>query len=151
MKKSKYMAGGGGMKKSKYRAGGGANKSTKGMTRGGGMKNTKGMANGGAMKGTKYMSLGGAAKSELKANPGMGKMPKSVVNALERTGAVAMTLAGGPLGMAAKGVLMRDKLKPKRPISGRAGGGAMKGTKGKSNGGAMKGTKMRAKGRGLYG
>ena len=35
------------------------------------------------MKGTKYMAMGGAAKSEMKANPGMGKMPKSVVDALE--------------------------------------------------------------------
>ena len=99
------------------------------------MKGTKYMANGGAMKGTKYMSKGGAAKSEMKANPGMGKMPKSVVKALERTGKVALTFAGGPIGMAAKSVLMRDKLKPKGPVSGRAGGGGMKGTKYKAKGG----------------
>jgi hypothetical protein len=59
MKKSKYMAKGGGMKKSKY------------------------MAKGGAMKGTKYMSMGGAMQSEVKAMPGVKKMPQSVINALE--------------------------------------------------------------------
>jgi hypothetical protein len=59
MKKSKYMAKGGGMKKSKY------------------------MAKGGAMKGTKYMAMGGAMKSEVKAMPGVKKMPQSVINALE--------------------------------------------------------------------
>jgi hypothetical protein len=123
------------MKKSKYMAGGGAMKGTKYKAKGGGMKKSKYMAKGGAMKGTKYMAMGGAAKSEVKANPGMGKMPKSVVDALERTGKVAMTLAGGPLGMAAKSVLMRDKLKPKGPVSGRAGGGGMKGTKYKAKGG----------------
>lgn len=116
-------------------AGGGAMKGTKYKAKGGGMKKSKYMAKGGAMKGTKYMAMGGAAKSEIKANPGMGKMPKSVVDALERTGKVALTFAGGPLGMAAKVALMRDKLKPKGPVSSRAGGGGMKGTKYKAKGG----------------
>ena len=58
------------MKGTKYRAGGG------------GMKGTKGKAKGGEMKGTKYMSMGGAAQAEMKANPGMGKMPRSVMSAL---------------------------------------------------------------------
>ena len=51
------------------------------MAKGGGMKGTKGMAKGGGMKGTKYMSMGGAARAEMKANPGMGKMPGSVMSA----------------------------------------------------------------------
>ena len=50
------------------------------MAKGGGMKGTKGMAKGGGMKGTKYMSMGGAARAEMKANPGMGKMPGSVMS-----------------------------------------------------------------------
>ena len=75
------------------------------------------MAKGGAMKGTKYMSLGGAAKSEMKANSGMGKMPKSVVAALEGVGTRAQGQAN-----------------------------VLKGTKYKAGGGAMKGTKYRAKG-----
>ena len=52
------------------------------MAKGGGMKGTKGMAKGGGMKGTKYMSMGGAARAEMKANPGMRKMPASVMSAL---------------------------------------------------------------------
>ena len=87
------------------------------------------MAKGDAMKGTKYMSMGGAAKSEMKANPGMGKMPKSVVAALEGVGTRAQGQAN---------VLKGTK--------GMAKGGAMKGTKYKAGGGAMKGTKYRAKG-----
>jgi len=121
-------------------------KGTKYMAKGGGMKGTKYMAKGGAMKGTKYMSLGGAAKSEMKANPGMGKMPKSVVNALERTGKVALTLASGPIGVAARAASIRAKGKPKGPTKYRAGGGGMKGTKYRAGGGGMKGTKYRAKG-----
>ena len=85
-------------------------KGTKYMAKGGGMKGTKYMAKGGAMKGTKYMSMGGAASSEIKANPGMGKMPKSVVDALEITGKVALTFAGGPIGMVARGAAMRKKI-----------------------------------------
>ena len=43
------------------------------------MKGTKYRAGGGANKSTKYFSRGGAAlQSEMKANPGMGNMPKSV-------------------------------------------------------------------------
>jgi predicted metal-dependent phosphotriesterase family hydrolase len=82
------------MKKSKYMAGGGAMKGTKYKAKGGGMKKSKYMAKGGAMKGTKYMAMGGAAKSEMKANPGMGKMPKSVVDALEGTGTRVVGTAG---------------------------------------------------------
>jgi len=47
------------------------------------MKGTKYKAGGGAMKGTKYMAKGGAAlMSEMKANPGMGNMPASVMSKL---------------------------------------------------------------------
>ncbi len=53
------------------------------MAKGGGMKKSKYMAKGGAMKGTKYMSMGGAVKSEVKAMPGIKKMPQSVIRALE--------------------------------------------------------------------
>lgn len=53
------------------------------MAKGGGMKKSKYMAKGGAMKGTKYMSMGGAMQSEVKAMPGIKKMPQSVINALE--------------------------------------------------------------------
>ena len=71
------------MKGTKYKAGGGA------------MKGTKYKAGGGAMKGTKYMSKGGAAlQSEMKANPGMGNMPKSVAAALEGTGTRVGRAAG---------------------------------------------------------
>ena len=75
------------------------------------------MANGGAMKGTKYMSMGGAAKSEMKANPGMGKMPKSVVAALQGVGTRAQGQAN-----------------------------VLKGAKGMANGGGMKKSKYMAKG-----
>jgi len=63
MKRRKYMAKGGGMKGTKYKS------------MGGGMKSTKGFSRGGA-----------ALQSEMKANPGMGNMPNSVMAAL--TGAV---------------------------------------------------------------
>ena len=53
------------------------------MAKGGGMKKSKYMAKGGAMKGTKYMSMGGAMQSEVKAMPGIKKMPQSVIRALE--------------------------------------------------------------------
>ena len=71
------------------------------------------------MKGTKYMAKGGAAlQSEMKANPGMGNMPKSVMSALMGAG----TRAQGQANM-------------------------LKGTKGMAKGGGMnKGTKYRAKG-----
>ena len=87
-------------------------KGTKYMAKGGAMKGTKYMAKGGAMKGTKYMSMGGAAKSEMKANPGMGKMPKSVVDALEK-GAASSTGVGGLVkALGAKKVTpMRSRLK----------------------------------------
>ncbi len=53
------------------------------MAKGGSMKGTKYMAKGGSMKGTKYMAKGGAAlQSEMKANPGMGNMPASVMSKL---------------------------------------------------------------------
>lgn len=62
-------------------------KGTKYMAKGGGMKGTKYKSMGGGMKSTKGFSRGGAAlQSEIKANPGMGNMPKSVMSAL--TGAV---------------------------------------------------------------
>ena len=58
-------------------------KGTKYRAKGGSMKGTKYMAKGGSMKGTKYMAKGGAAlASEMKANPGIGNMPKSVMSAL---------------------------------------------------------------------
>tara|TARA_S200002703_G_scaffold78939_1_gene67958 strand:+ start:956 stop:1237 length:282 start_codon:yes stop_codon:yes gene_type:complete len=58
-------------------------KGTKYMAKGGSMKGTKYMAKGGSMKGTKYMAKGGAAlQSEMKANPGMGNMPASVMSKL---------------------------------------------------------------------
>ena len=57
------------------------------MAKGGGMKGTKYKSMGGGMKSTKGFSRGGAAlQSEMKANPGMGNMPNSVMAAL--TGAV---------------------------------------------------------------
>ena len=59
------------MKGTKYKAGGGA------------MKGTKYMSMGGAAKGTKYMSMGGAAKAEVKANPGIDKMPASILAKLQ--------------------------------------------------------------------
>ena len=47
------------------------------------MKGTKYKAMGGGMKSTKGFAKGGAAlQSEMKANPGMGNMPKSVMSAL---------------------------------------------------------------------
>ena len=60
------------------------------MSKGGGMKGTKYKSMGGGMKSTKGFSKGGAAlQSEMKANPGMGNMPKSVMAAL--AGSVAPT------------------------------------------------------------
>jgi hypothetical protein len=59
------------------------------------MKGTTYKAGGGAKKGTKYMSKGGAAlQSEMKANPGMGNMPKSVAAALEGKGTRVVGAAG---------------------------------------------------------
>ena len=52
------------------------------------------MAKGGAMKGTKYMSLGGAAKSEMKANPGMGK--KQIKSAVRRKRSKKQGVGGKP-------------------------------------------------------
>lgn len=60
------------------------------MAKGGGMKGTKYKSMGGGMKSTKGFSRGGAAlQSEMKANPGMSNMPKSVMAAL--AGSVAPT------------------------------------------------------------
>jgi hypothetical protein len=59
------------MKGTKYKAGGGAMKGTKYKSMGGGMKSTKGFSRGGA-----------ALQSEMKANPGMGNMPASVMSKL---------------------------------------------------------------------
>ena len=60
------------------------------MAKGGGMKGTKYKSMGGGMKSTKGFSRGGAAlQSEMKANPGMGNMPKSV--AMKLGGAVKGT------------------------------------------------------------
>ena len=98
-------------------------KGRKYMARGGAMKGTKGMAKGGAMKGTKYMAMGGAARAEMKANPGMSNMPKSVMSALMGEG----TRAQGQTPMLKK-------------AKGMAKGGSMKRTKGMAKGG-----------RGLYG
>ena len=123
MKGRKYMAKGGAMKGTKGMAKGGAMKGTKGMAKGGAMKGTKGMAMGGAMKGTKYMAMGGAARAEMKANPGIGKMPNSVMSALMGEG----TRAQGQTPMLKQA--KRMKL-----------GGSVVGTKGKAKGG-----------RGLYG
>jgi hypothetical protein len=82
------------------------------------------MAKGGGMKGTKYMSMGGAARAEMKANPGIGKMPGSVMSAL--------------MG---QGTRMAGSTPMLKGTKGMAKGGAMKGTKGMARGGAMKGTK----------
>ena len=123
MKGTKGMAKGGAMKGTKGMAKGGAMKGTKGMAKGGAMKRTKGMARGGAMKGTKYMAMGGAARAEMKANPGMSNMPKSVMSALMGQG---------------------TRVQAQSPM--------LKKAKGMAKGGAMKGTKYKAKsGRGLYG
>ena len=111
------------MKGRKYMARGGAMTGTKGMAKGGAMKGTKGMAMGGAMKGTKYMAMGGAARAEMQANPGIGKMPNSVMSALMGEG----TRVQGQTPMLKK-------------AKGMAKGGSIKGTKGKAKGG-----------RGLYG
>ena len=64
------------------------------MAKGGGMKGTKYKSMGGGMKSTKGFSRGGAAlQSEMKANPGMGNMPKSVMAALAGSGAPTPGLA----------------------------------------------------------
>ena len=89
------------------------------MAKGGGMKGTKYKAMGGGMKSTKGFAKGGAAlMSEMKANPGMGNMPKSVMSAL----------IGGW-------------------TSAQGQANVLKGTKGMAKGGGMKkGTIYRAKG-----
>jgi len=98
------------MKGTKYKAGGGF------------MKGTKGKAKGGEMKGTKYMSMGGAAQAEMKANPGMSKMPRSVMSAL--------------MGQGTRKAGQANVLKSSKMSAG---------------GGANKNVKYRSKGGGLYG
>tara|TARA_R100001126_G_scaffold45849_1_gene25969 strand:+ start:276 stop:662 length:387 start_codon:yes stop_codon:yes gene_type:complete len=97
-KKSKYMAGGGGMKKSKYMAAGGGMKKSKYMAAGGGMKKSKYMANGGGLsKREKKAMVGEATRDAMsvamdKVGMNMSKMPNSVLSALG--GAVAGFGAG---------------------------------------------------------
>ena len=102
------------------------------MAKGGGMKGTKYKAMGGGMKSTKGFAKGGAAlRCEMKANPGMGNLPKSVMSALRGGGTRAQGQANVLKGT--KGMAM--------------GGGMRKNTKGMAKGGGMKkGTKYRAKG-----
>jgi hypothetical protein len=83
------------------------------------MKKSKYMAKGGAMKGTKYMAMGGAMKSEVKAMPGVKKMPQSVINALE----------GVAVGAAVPGV--RKSLKKLAKKVGKAGKAGRKKVSGK--------------------
>ena len=80
------------------------------MAKGGGMKGTKYKVMGGGMKSTKGFAKGG---SEMKANPGMGNMPKSVMSALMGVGTRAQGQANvlkGTKGMA-KGGGMSNKEK----------------------------------------
>ena len=86
------------------------------------MKGTKYKAMGGGMQSTKGFAKGGAAlQGEMKANPGMGNMPKSVMSAL---------MGGGTRAQGQANVLKGTKGMAK-------GGGMKKGTKYKAKGGMM--------------
>ena len=88
-------------------------KGTKYMAKGGGMKGTKYKAMGGGMKSTKGFAKGGAAlRSEMKANPGMGNMPKSVKSAVRRKRAKKQGVGGKPTNVktfAAKGGMIINR------------------------------------------
>ena len=93
-------------------------KGTKYMANGGGMKGTKYKSMGGGMKSTKGFSKGGAAlQSEMKANPGMDKMPASILAKLQ---AGLSPVSGGKTKSLAKALGDIKKKKPAKKFPPKA-------------------------------